>query len=156
MLDAARKPFTEDIVEGTAAAVHGDLNVGGEQAGSGRIGRELRALVGVEDCGSASAEGLAQFNEIECAIQGVGQLPGEHIADVPVDDSVTEGQHNPSEWQRKLFSLQVQSASNSVYRSPIGRGGHNSLNSGCRFKRIDCLLTQERRDRRRSCTNNPG
>ena len=60
---------------------------GCEQGSRESIGRELCALVGVEDLGPTLAECLAQRIETEDAVQGVGQLPGEHIAAVPVDDS---------------------------------------------------------------------
>ena len=45
------------------------------------------ALVSVDDRGPTLAERLAQSIETENAVQGVGKLPGEHVAAVPVDDS---------------------------------------------------------------------
>ena len=45
ILDAAPEAFAEDVVEGAAAAIHADLNVGCEQAGGEGVGRELCALV---------------------------------------------------------------------------------------------------------------
>ena len=60
---------------------------GGLQAGCEGISYELCAQVGIEDRGSTLAERMAQSRETECAIQGVGKLPGEHIAAVPVNDS---------------------------------------------------------------------
>ena len=87
ILDAAPQAFAEDVVEGAASAIHADLDVGSEQAGSEGIGRELCALVGIEDLGSTFAERLAQSIETEDAVQGVGELPSEHVAAVPVDDS---------------------------------------------------------------------
>ena len=87
VLDAAPKAFAEDVVEGAASTVHADLNVGCEQADGEGIGRELCALVGVEDLGPTGAERLTQGIETEDAVQGVGKLPSEHITAVPVDDS---------------------------------------------------------------------
>ena len=87
VFDAAPEPFAEDVVERMAATVHAELNVGGVKGGRESIGRELCALVGVEDFGPTLAERLAQGIETEDAVQGVGKLPGEHIAAVPVDDS---------------------------------------------------------------------
>ena len=86
ILDAAPQAFAEYVVEGAASAIHADLDVGCEQAGGEGIGRELCALVGVEDLGSTFAERLAQGIETEDAVQGVGELSGEHVAAVPVDD----------------------------------------------------------------------
>ena len=54
-----------------ASAIHADPNVGSEQAGGEGIGRELCALVGVEDLGSTFAERLAQGIETEDAVQSV-------------------------------------------------------------------------------------
>ena len=87
ILDAAPWAFAEDVVEGAGKAVHADLNVGCEQAGGEVIGRELCALVGVEDLGPALAERLAQGIETEDVVQSGGKLPSEHLAAVPVDDS---------------------------------------------------------------------
>ena len=87
VFDAAPQAFAEDVVKGAAAAIHADLNVGCAQSGSEGIGRELCALVGVEDFGPTLAERLAQGIETEDTVLGVGKLPGEHIATVPVDDS---------------------------------------------------------------------
>ena len=75
------------LIEGAAAAVHADLDVGDLQAGDEDISCELCALVGVEDLGPTLAERLAQGIETEDTVQRVGKLPGEHIATVPVNDS---------------------------------------------------------------------
>ena len=64
ILDAAPQPFAEDVFEGAGATVHVDMYVG--------IGRELCALVGVEDLGPTLAESLAQGIETEDTVQGVG------------------------------------------------------------------------------------
>ena len=84
--DAAPETFVEDVVEGAAAAIHADLNVSCEQAGGEGVGRELCALVGVEDLGPTLAKRPAQGIETEDAVLGVGKRPSEHIATVPVDD----------------------------------------------------------------------
>ena len=44
--DDAPQAFAEDVVEGAAAVVYADLNVGGERACGDGIGRELHALAG--------------------------------------------------------------------------------------------------------------
>ena len=80
VFDTAPKAFAVDVVEGAAAAIHADLNVGCEQAGGEGIGRELCPLVGVEDLGSTDAERLVQGIETKDAVQSVGKLPREHIA----------------------------------------------------------------------------
>ena len=49
-------------------------------------GGELHALVGVEDFGLAMLEGLLEGIETEQAVQGVGELPGQDEAAVPVHD----------------------------------------------------------------------
>ena len=69
ILDAAPEPFAENVVERAAAPVHADLNVGCEQGGRESIGRELCALVGVEDLGPPLAERLAQGIETEDAVR---------------------------------------------------------------------------------------
>ena len=80
VFDAAPQTFAEDVVEGATAAIHADLNVGSEQASGEGVGRELCALVGVEDFGPTLAERPAQGIETEDAVLGVGKLPSEHIA----------------------------------------------------------------------------
>lgn len=51
VLDAPPEPFDEDVVQGTAAAIHADLDIVVEQRLEECLGSELRALVGVLDLG---------------------------------------------------------------------------------------------------------
>ena len=87
IFDATLQAFAEYVVEGAAAAVHADLDVGCRQAGGEGIGRELCALVDVENLGAPLAERFVQGIKAEDAVQRVGELPREHVAAVPVDDS---------------------------------------------------------------------
>ena len=68
-----------------ARDVHADADaVLLEPPGEGPAG-ELAALIGVEDLRRARGQGLIQGLQAERRLQGVGQLPAEHVAAEPVD-----------------------------------------------------------------------
>src|SRR5690606_8656590 len=51
VLQRAPQPLDEDVVDAAALAVHADLHAAPQQGPGEGVGRELRALVGVEDAG---------------------------------------------------------------------------------------------------------
>ena len=70
-----------------ARAIHADADAGLlEPAGKSQAG-ELTPLIGVEDIGLAVGQRLLEGVETEAGIKGIGQLPTEYVAAVPVDDS---------------------------------------------------------------------
>lgn len=92
VLHGAPQPFGEDVVHAATASVHTDLDAAlRENARVGRT-REMAALVGIVNERRRRRERSTQVLKTEIHVKCVGQLPGHHIAAVPVDegDEVTE------------------------------------------------------------------
>jgi hypothetical protein len=86
ILDRSPKAFGEDIVTGPPAAIHADLNTGGEQAlDVGRTG-EVTALVAVLNHRSSMAQGSVDRFQNERHFQGLVQFPGDHKTGKPIQD----------------------------------------------------------------------
>jgi len=86
VLDRAPETLDEDIVVGTASSIHTDADASGSQNRCECLRRELTALVRVEYLGLGHSQRLFKCQSAEVAVQGVGELPGQDVAAVPVDD----------------------------------------------------------------------
>ena len=78
------QPLHKDVVEDASTPIHGDLDLGTFQLASKTASRKLDALVSVEDVGSPAVQSLPEGIETKEAIQSIGQLPGQHIARLPI------------------------------------------------------------------------
>ena len=86
ILDRPPEPLDENVIQCTSSTIHADTYSGLFQAaGKGCCG-ELNTLVCVEDRWLSPAQSLLQRVETEATIQCVGELPGQNIAAVPVND----------------------------------------------------------------------
>lgn len=86
ILEGPPQPFDKDVVQSPAATIHTHPHSGSlDPVGEG-VGRELDALVSVENLRLALSQGLLQGNQAEVTIQSVGQLPGQDITTIPIDD----------------------------------------------------------------------
>src|SRR3954453_12384920 len=87
VLERAPHPFDENIVEGSATAIHADCDATllerSEEFGRG----ELRALVGVPDFRLTEAEGCPERNQAEAGLHGVREFPAEQEAAEPIHHS---------------------------------------------------------------------
>ena len=81
VFDGPPKPFNEDVVLASAAAVHADGDfVVFENLGEAVAGK-LGSLIGVEDFRLAvTLQGLLKGLVAEVRVQGVGEAPGEDFA----------------------------------------------------------------------------
>lgn len=86
VLHRAPQSLHEDIIQGTAPAVHADEDLVLSQQVSEVGAGELGPLISVEYTGLLGRERRLQRLNAEGSIQGIGQPPGEHIAAVPVED----------------------------------------------------------------------
>ena len=87
VFERAPQALDEHVVDGSSHPVHRDPDAGVEQDAGERFGRELRALIGVEDLGRAvESEGFGERRHAEVARHGVRHPPGEHLSRVPVHD----------------------------------------------------------------------
>ncbi len=86
VLERTPQPFHEDVVKSPAAAIHGDPDLLVQEPFRESLARELAPLVAVEDPGFAESQGFLQRFQAETRVQGVGQLPGQDVAAVPVHD----------------------------------------------------------------------
>ena len=87
VLDTAPQSLDEDVVQSPSPAIHTDANtLDLESAGEGLTGK-LTTLIGVENTGFALYQSLIEGLKTKPGIEGIGQLPTEHVAAVPIDDS---------------------------------------------------------------------
>ena len=87
VFERAPQALDEHVVDGSSHPVHRDCDAGVEQHAGERFGRELRALIRVEDRGTAvEGEGFVEGRHAEVTGHGVGHPPGEHLSRVPVHD----------------------------------------------------------------------
>jgi hypothetical protein len=87
VIDGLPRPFNEDVVLVSAAAVHADVDsLVLEDLGETGAGK-LVSLIGVEDLRlGVAAYGLLQGLIAEIRVQGIGATPREDFAAVPVHD----------------------------------------------------------------------
>jgi hypothetical protein len=87
VFDGPPKPFNEDVVLASAAAVHADGDFVVFENLSKPVAGKLGALIRVEDFGlTIEFQGLPEGLIAEIRVQGVGDAPGEDFAAVPVHD----------------------------------------------------------------------
>jgi len=86
VLDGAPQSFDEDVVEGSAFAVHADPDAGAKEHACEFTAGELRALIGIEDLRPADCQRFLESLKAEVHVQGDRNRPGEHIAAEPVHD----------------------------------------------------------------------
>lgn len=86
VLDHAPQAFDEDIVQGSASAVHADPGVGRLQDAGEFGGLGSGALISLEDLRLAFLQHLPQGNPKEKSIHRIRQLSDRHMATEPVDD----------------------------------------------------------------------
>ena len=87
VFERALQSLDEHVVDGSSDPVHRNRDAGVSQDAGERFGRELRALVGVEDLGRAvEGDGFAKRRHAEVTGHGVGHPLGEHLPRVPVHD----------------------------------------------------------------------
>src|SRR5918992_2554710 len=67
-------------------AIHADSDPMLFQEPSEGLAGELGSLVGVEDLRLTIPQGFFQNLNTEVHLQGIGQLPGQHIAAIPIHD----------------------------------------------------------------------
>jgi len=97
VLHRSPKTLDEDVVEGASSAIHADRDALALQHTGKRVGRELGALVAVEDLGlPVQAQGFLETVDAEVRLHGVAEPPAQHLAAVPVDDRDEEAEA-PSE-----------------------------------------------------------
>src|SRR6202521_96325 len=86
ILDRPPEPLDEDVVQRTPTPIHAHpaacLLYGLRKGG----GRELRALIGVENFGVSLCEGGLERGKTEAPIQGIRELPGDNIPAEPVEN----------------------------------------------------------------------
>lgn len=99
VFDAAPETFDKHVVEGTPATIHTDQDLSLAQDPSKFWAGELTALIGVEDHRFSGRQGVLQGAEAEQVVQGVRELPGQHVAAVPVDHG---HQVQESRWHRHI------------------------------------------------------
>ena len=80
------KPLDENVVMGSATTIHADPHPRFFKSGDERIGRELRALVGIEYLRRAAFHCLIQAVQTELTVQCIGYFPGDDVAGEPVHD----------------------------------------------------------------------
>ena len=85
ILNATPEALNHDVVKRTASTIHADLNASCQHGVGERMGSELSALIGVKDVWSALLEGLTQSFQAKLTIQGIGDLPSQHVSAVPID-----------------------------------------------------------------------
>lgn len=102
VLDRAPETLDEDIVMGSTSPIHTDANVGRNQNRCERLGRELAALVSVEYLWPGHGQRLLKGQSAEVAVQGVGKLPGQDVAAIPVDHC---GQIHESSGHRHIGNI---------------------------------------------------
>lgn len=86
ILDRTPEPPDEDIVQRAAASIHADADPGAFQRLCKLTGGELDPLIGIEDIGMPVLQTGLQGLTTELPIQGVGHLPGYHVATEPVQN----------------------------------------------------------------------
>src|SRR3954469_14000559 len=84
VFERAPQPFDENIVEGSATAIHADRNATLPERSQEFGGGELRALIGVPDFRLTEAEGCLERDQAEARLHGVGKFPAEHEAAEPI------------------------------------------------------------------------
>ena len=84
VLDRAPQALGEDVVARATAAIHADLYAGREQQVEVLRTGEVAALVAVPDLGRGLRQGPLGTREHKGQCERVGQLPGDHVATVPV------------------------------------------------------------------------
>src|SRR5437764_9120365 len=85
VFDGAPEALGEDIVQGAALAIHADLNAALLQAPQVLRAGEVGALIAVPDGRTAYGQGGIDGGEHKADLQALVQLPGHHIARVPVE-----------------------------------------------------------------------
>jgi len=80
VLDRAPQALDENVVQGSAPAVHAHLDAGSLQDADELDGRELRTLIGVEDSRHSLFQCLPQRDPTEETIHSVRQLPSQNVA----------------------------------------------------------------------------
>ena len=85
LLHASPKSFDERIVRSPALAIHAHLDAFLDQRPGKEVAGVLAALVGIEDhwCRILQQRTMQSF-QTEGGVQGVADLPREHVAAVPV------------------------------------------------------------------------
>ena len=84
VLDRAPEALGEDVIQGSTAAIHTDLDAGvREQLGVLRAG-EMAALVAIPDQRLGLAQSLLHGSQHERHFQRLVQLPANHVARIPV------------------------------------------------------------------------
>ena len=84
VLDRAPQALGEDVVARSTAAIHADLHAGREQQVEVLRTGEVAALVAVPDLGRGLRQGPLGTLEHKGQCERVGQLPGDHVATVPI------------------------------------------------------------------------
>ena len=84
ILHAAPEPFGEDVIVIAALAVHADACAGRGKHGSKSLGRELAALVAVEDVRRTAQKRRFQGFDAKATFHVGGQSPAYDISAVPI------------------------------------------------------------------------
>src|SRR5450759_805045 len=80
ILDGPPKSFDKDVVQGATPPIHTDPHARHFERVGKRMRRELHALIRVKDGWLALTQSVLQGVQTELSIQGVRELPGQHVA----------------------------------------------------------------------------
>lgn len=81
------QPFREDVVQGTAFAVHTDLHLGSQEALGVLWTGEMTALVTIPNDRFVVRQGLIYRHQDKVDVQRIIQLPTDHVAREPIEHS---------------------------------------------------------------------
>ena len=86
VLDRAPETLDEDVVQSAATAIHADANASTLQDRREGKSSKLDTLVGIEYLWLTPCQRLLQSHLTEQAVQRIRELPGQHIAAMPIHD----------------------------------------------------------------------